>query len=250
MLKEKEIPLKIEVFRPGEDVDFLLHSPAEISNILKTISARNTRSAIYFEQGKSFFLTMLLAVNNDGVWIDPAARSLDNQRLLESDEIIFVSSHNNTKVQFVANEARLAPYAERNALFVPLPQKLLRLQRRDYFRLAANPQHPLKCVIHPERNPLHIKHEVSVVDISIGGLSLICPEKELRFFPGNIYPNCEINLPEIGTLTATLEVKNTFEIPGRHGKSNRRAGCVFVKPDRETTLPLQRYVSQMQCQRA
>jgi hypothetical protein len=31
---------------------------------------------------------------------------------------------------------------------------------------------------------------------------------------------------------------------------NRRAGCEFVKPDRNTTMPLQRYVAQMQLKAA
>ncbi|MFA5825430.1 MAG: flagellar regulator YcgR PilZN domain-containing protein [Gallionellaceae bacterium] len=250
MLREKEIPLKIEAFPLGGDSDFLIHSQIEIKNILQTICERNTRSALYYDGRRNFFLTMVLAVNEEGIWIDPASRSADNRHLLNSDEIVFVSIHNNTKVQFVATTPWQVAYESGNAIFLPLPQQLLRLQRRDYYRLDALPQHPLKCVLNPLQDPHHIKHEARVMDISVGGLSLVCQEKDFELTPGSIYPDCEIDLPEVGTLTATLQVKNIFDVTSRAGKVNRRAGCVFVKPGRETTLPLQRYVAQMQRQAA
>lgn len=243
MLKEKKILLKIETFPNGEDQDLLLHSRIEIQNILQTICTRNTQCALYYDERKNFFLTMLLAVNEKGVWIDPASRSIDNRHLLNSNDIVFVSTHNQTKVQFVASDAYPVTYEGRDAIFIPLPQQLLRVQRRDCYRLATWPQHPLKCVIQPVKNQPRI---IQVMDISVGGLSLEYQEQDFRLIPGNIYPDCEIALPEVGTLTATLQVKNTQEISNRNGKINRRAGCEFVKPNPDTTLPLQRYVAQMQ----
>lgn len=242
MVKEKEIPLKIEVFSRGEENDFLVNSRAEIQNILQTICERNTRVALYYDEGNRFVLTLLVAVGEAGIWIDPAPSQLDNARILDSKKIIFVSTHNHAKVQFVATEPRQVAYGAHEAIFLPLPLKLIRLQRRDYFRLATS----LKCVIQPIQAQEHIRHEVPVMDISVGGLSLACPEIDLELAPGNIYPNCQIELPEVGILTATIQVKNTFEITSRNGKVNRRAGCVFVKPDGPTTMLLQRYVALMQ----
>ena len=243
MVKEKASSLKIETFADGEDKDFLIHSKIEIQNILQTVCKHNTRSALYYDDRKSFFLTMLLGVNAEGIWIDPASRPADNRRILNSDELVFVSTHNQTKIQFLANDPWQVSYENNEAIFLPLPRQLLRLQRRDYYRLAALPQHPLKCVLKPAMNRSRI---MQVMDISEAGLSLECHEKDVELKPGNIYPDCEIDLPDVGTLTATIQIKNTFEIIGRSGKINRRAGCVFVKPDKLTTLPLQRYVAQMQ----
>lgn len=246
MVKEKEIPLKIEVFSNGEDAEFLIHSPNEIQNILQTIRERNTRVALYYDEGNRFVLTMLVAVSEEGIWVDPASSQLDNNHITSSNKIVFVSTHNHAKVQFVATEAKLVNYGAQEALFLPLPLKLLRLQRRDFYRLVTAPHHLLKCVIKPLQEKVEIKHEVTVMDISVGGISLVCQESDIELVPGNIYPNCEIELPEIGTLTATIQVKNTFEVTSRNGKVHRRAGCVFVKPDGRTTMLLQRFVAQMQ----
>jgi c-di-GMP-binding flagellar brake protein YcgR len=204
MVKEKEIPLKIEVFSNNEDSEFLIHSRKEVQNILQTILERGTRAALYYNEGNSFVLTMLLDAGEAGIWIDPPSNLLDNRNILNSNRIIFVSTHNQAKVQFVSDGAKQGIHDGRNAIFLSLPQKLLRLQRRDYYRLAAWPKNPLKCVIKPQPDKKHIKHEVTIMDISIGGIALVCQETALELIPGNTYPNCEIELPGIGILTATI----------------------------------------------
>jgi c-di-GMP-binding flagellar brake protein YcgR len=88
------------------------------------------------------------------------------------------------------------------------------------------------------------------MDISVGGMALVCEQSGVELHPGMVYEHCQIELPGIGSLEATIEVKNTFEITDRNGKVKRRAGCVFVKPDGLTTMLLQRYVAQMQQQLA
>lgn len=250
MVKEKEIPLKIEVFPNGEDRDLLIHSRGEIQRILQTICERKTRCALYYDNGTRFFLTVLLDANEQGIWVDPALNEQDNNEIINSNEIIFVSSHNRTKVQFVTSEPFQVASINNNAIFLPLPAQLLRLQRRDYYRLDAWPRYPLKCVIKPIQHLQHIRHEATIMDISEGGVGLVCHDRDLELKPGNIYEHCEIELPEVGTVTATIQVKNTFDIPGSSGQVNQRAGCEFIKPDRKTTVPLQRYVTQMQLKKA
>jgi c-di-GMP-binding flagellar brake protein YcgR len=250
MVKEKEIPLKIEVFSNNEDSEFLIHSQHEIRSILRTIFERNTRAALYYNEGNSFVLTMLLGITEEGIWIDPPSNPSDSRNILNSNRIIFVSTHNQAKVQFVADGANPVIFNGRNAVFLSLPPKLLRLQRREYYRLTAWPENPLTCVFKPVHDHHHIKHDVTIMDISIGGIALVCQETSLVLTPGNIYPNCEIVLPDTGTLTATIQVKNTFDVTARTGEKIHRAGCVFVKPDGTTTSLLQRYVANMQRQAA
>ncbi len=240
MIKEKSNPLKIETFAAGEDREFLIDSRMEIQNILQTICKHRSRSALYYDGRKRFFLTMLLAADKQGIWIDPASNPRDNHHILASEEIVFVSTHNQTKVQFASQPPQLAAFQNSDALFLPLPQRLLRLQRRDCYRLPTWPQYPVKCIFKPTAQVM------PVVDISVSGLSLEYREKDVKLRAGNIYPGCEIDLPEVGKLTATLQVKNLFEVVSRTGKVNQRAGCEFVKPGQETILPLQRYVAQMQ----
>lgn len=195
-------------------------------------------------------LTMILAADENGVWIDAASNPLDNRHIERSKRIIFVTTHNQAKVQFVAGDVMLGIYEDAPAFSLALPRKLLRLQRRDYYRLVSPEVGMLKCIIYPMPDKAHIQHEITVMDISIGGVALVCEESGVELKPGMVYEHCQIDLPGIGTLKTAIEVKNTFEITDRNGKVKRRAGCVFVKPDGKTTMLLQRYVAQMQQQMA
>lgn len=245
-MRTREIPLKIELFSNDEENDYLVSNPKEIVSILQTIAQRKSRVALYYNEGNSMVLTMILAVDEHGVWIDAASNPLDNRHIERSKRVIFVTTHNQAKVQFIAGDVVLGMYEGAPAFSAALPRKLLRLQRRDYYRLVTPEINALKCIIRPVPGQTHIQHEVTVMDISIGGVALVCEASGIELQPGMVYEHCRIDLPEVGTLEASIEVKNTFEITDRTGKVKRRAGCVFVKPDGRTTMLLQRYVAQMQ----
>lgn len=245
-MRSKEIPLKIEVFANDDDNDFILHAPKEIVGVLRDIVTHRNRVALYFNDDNSMVLTLLLAVDETGIWVDAAPTPSDNRHIERSSRIVFVSTHNQAKVQWVSNETVQCLYENSPAFFLPLPKKLLRLQRRDFYRLMTREPEALTCIIRPKPEQAHIHHEVTVMDISIGGVALVCKEDGVELEPGMQYQNCEIDLPDIGRISATIEVKNTFEVTARNGKVSRRAGCVFVKPSGEVSKMLQRYVAQMQ----
>lgn len=245
-MRAKEIPLKIELFSSDEESDYLISNHREIVSILQSIAQRKSRVALYYNEGNSMVLTMILAADENGVWIDATSNPLDNRIIERSKRIIFVTTHNQAKVQFVATDVMLGTYEDAPAFSLGLPRKLLRLQRRDYYRLVTAESNALKCIICPVPSQAHIQHEVTVMDISIGGVALVCEASGIELQPGMVYEHCQIELPEVGKLEASIEVKNAFEITDRNGKMKRRAGCVFVKPDGKTTMLLQRYVAQMQ----
>jgi c-di-GMP-binding flagellar brake protein YcgR len=247
-MRNKEIPLKIELFSKDEENEYLISNPKEIVSILQTIVQRKSRVALYYNEGISMVLTMVLAADENGVWIDAASNPQDNRLIERSKRIIFVTSHNQAKVQFVATDVMLGTYEDDPAFSLGLPQKLLRLQRRDYYRLVTAETGALKCIIRPVPDQAHIQEEVTVMDISIGGVALVCEQSGVELEPGMVYEHCQIVLPDVGTVEATIEVKNAFEITDRSGKIKRRAGCVFVKMDGKTTMLLQRYVAQVQQQ--
>lgn len=249
-MRPKDIPLKIELFSKDEENEYLITNPKEIVSILQTVAQRKSRVALYYNEGISMVLTMILAADENGVWIDAASNPQDNRLIERSKRIIFVTTHNQAKVQFIATDVVLGTYENAPAFSLGLPLKLVRLQRRDYYRLVTAETGALNCIIRPIADQTHIQHLVTVMDISIGGVALVCEQSGVELHPGMVYEHCQIDLPELGTLEATIEVKNTFEITDRSGKVKRRAGCVFVKPDGKTTMMLQRYVAKMQQQLA
>lgn len=253
MSSHKEIPLKIESFSDGDDSPFRIRSGREIQSILRGILQEGARVVLYYGEKNDFILTVLLDVSKHGIWLDIGSRAEDNQCILRSNTIIFISSHHQVKVQFAAHRIETAQFNNRPAFHLPLPDSLLRIQRRDYFRLTAPVSNPLKCII-PVTLPAPAaqagmpvpKIEVTIMDISIGGIALVCEEYDAELLPGKTYENCRIFLPDIGAVTVTVKVKNAFKVTLRNGMTNKRVGCEFTHMKGEAANLLHRYVTQLQ----
>lgn len=252
MIGRKEIPLKIELLPGGESGHLLIRSKKEICFILQEIARKGTRAALYYDTGNDFILSTLLNADEQDVWMEAGPNAEANRRALHSDKVIFVGSHQEVKVQFEARHIEAAQFRERDAFRLPLPDTLLRLQRRDYYRMVTPGKNPLKCSlpIAPYPSAKHgsaaPRRDTVIMDISIGGAALVCAEREAGLLPGETYPDCRIFLPDIGTVTATIHVKNVMEITAHDGVVSRHAGCEFLHPDGKTVILLQRYITRLQ----
>jgi c-di-GMP-binding flagellar brake protein YcgR len=243
---EKDIPLKIEILSEDTDNNHRISSASEIKFVMNYIAQKGNRVALYYGTENDFILTTLLAVDDTGLWLEEIPNSSDNRRVAESNRLVFVSSHLQIKVQFIARQANRVAYQGRPAFFMPLPDSLYRLQRREYFRLMTPMIKPLRCIMDkqslPDKKPL----EFVVMDISGGGVGLTCTESDTVLTPGLSYPGCQIELPGLGTIKGTIVVKNLVSLTSQSGSVFRRAGCEFKNLDGPSTMLLQRYVTNMQ----
>ncbi|HUX90561.1 MAG TPA: flagellar brake protein [Gallionellaceae bacterium] len=244
----KEFPLTVEKFQDGEDSKFRISSPKEIRLTLNAIAQKKSAVLLHFDNNQNFLKSTLLAVDETGMWLDVSPSEDDNKLLLKSDSITLVTRHLGAKVQFVCRQIEMSVYGSQPAFYCPLPQLILRLQRRDFFRVPTSYDTPLKCIIPPlPTSETSTKpDEVTIMNISEGGIALICKENNIKLEEGAIYPNCRIELPEIGTLLTAIQVKSLFEVTLPNGIITKHAGCEFVRLEARMSMLLQRYVGIMQ----
>ena len=243
---KKDIPLKIEIFSSGEDDKHCLTSAKEIEFILHYIAEKGSRVALYYGDANDFILTTLLGVDDTGLWLEQSPNGSDNRRIIESSKLVFVSSHLQIKIQFTANHASSVVYQNYPAFYLPLPDSLYRLQRREYYRLMTPASKPLRCVIPMEKLLKKCPREFTIMDISCGGIGLTCTEADAELVSGVSYPNCRIDLPEVGTISGMIVVKNLVFLTSASGHVYKHAGCEFKNLDGQSTILLQRYVMNMQ----
>lgn len=238
--------MKYETLSRREENEHGIASSREITAILKHIADNATRVALYYIDGSYSILTTLLGVNDNGLWLEQTANTHDNQRILESDNLLLVSTHLDVKVQFAANRVRGMEHQGYPAFHLPLPKTLYRLQRRENFRLDVPSAKPLRCVI-PAGDPKAGKPRiVSLMDISAGGMKLTYAESDIELIQGKIYENCEIDLPDAGTINVTMVVRSLFSLPTQSGQIIKRAGCQFINLGGTSNILLQRYINSMQ----
>lgn len=242
---EKDIPLKIEILSSESDDQYRITSAREIEFILQSIAQRASRIALYYSENDDFILTGLLGVDSSGLWLEQSQNANTNTLIPRSHNLIFVSSHGQVKVQFTSDRVNASTYKGQAAFFLPMPKSIYRLQRREYYRLTTPVADPLLCVI-PKDQGEESHHEVTIMDISGGGVGLTCEEQDTVLVPGQTYENCQIDLLDIGEFVGTIEVKNLVVLSTSKGETVRRAGCEFKNLDGTSTALLQRYVTNMQ----
>jgi c-di-GMP-binding flagellar brake protein YcgR len=239
---ENDISLKIEILSKEQDDKLRITSPNEIRFVMHYIAEKGNRVALYYGNENDFILTTLLAIDDTGLWLEQSPNDSDNKRVVASNKLTFVSSHLQIKVQFTANQASSMMYQGNPAFYLPLPGSLYRLQRREYYRLTTPVNNPLRCVIAEDPSPNKKMREFIIMDVSCGGVGLICMETDTELTPGQSYLNCQIELPDLGMIKATIEVKNLVSLRS----TQKRAGCEFKNLDGASTILLQRYVTNMQ----
>lgn len=244
-IMEKDIPLTIETLS-GKDAEYLIVSEKEIEFVLRDMAEHGARVAVYYGGPGYLFLSTLLGVDHKGIWFEQSPDRVVNERIASSDDLIFVSAHMHAKVQFDAGHVSVAEYKKYPAFHLSLPKHVYRLQRRDFFRMPASISKPLRCRIAAKNASSPITEELTVMDISVGGVSLVCTESDIEIAAGDIYQDCQLDLPEMGTISGTLEVKNLATSNSPPGHTHKLAGCEFKNLDTRSANLLQRYVTNMQ----
>lgn len=243
---EKDISLKIEILSKEQADTLRISSPNEIKFVMHYIAEKGNRVALYYGNENDFILTTLLAVDDTGLWLEQSTTDSDNKRVAQSNGLIFVSSYSQIKVQFTAKQISSMVYQGHPAFYLPLPNNLYRLQRREFYRLTTPVVNPLHCIIAGGSSPNKQPRDYIIMDVSCGGVGLTCMETDTDLIPGQSYFDCQIELPELGTIRGTIAVKNLVLLPSQSGITQRRAGCEFKNLDGASIILLQRYVTNMQ----
>lgn len=241
MSSEENTGLTLSVNGERDLGQYLVRSRQEMAQILRAISRQTELVTAYFNQGRNFFLTSIVDVDpaRDEIIIDYGADAETNRRAAEAGKVVFVTSQDRVKVQFSVPALSLTEYQGRPAFRSGFPDDLLKLQRREFYRLVTPMRSPLTCVI-PDAG--QGRFEAGVADISVGGIGLTGFAAETPLEIGRIFESCRIALPEEGTVVSGLEVRNTQNIALRSGIQALRAGCHFIDIPAPHQAMIQRYI--------
>ncbi len=233
---------------PHKDEAFRIYSKIDILYILREIMQKNTLITLYFDQSNRFILTSILVLNEDRneMLIDIGVEPDFNEAALASKNITFITSQNRIKIEFTCNQLKTKQFDNRSVFAVELPASLIRMQRRNFFRITTPTTKPLKCIIPIPTQDTPTKAEITLLDISCGGIGVIDHHPVINFDPGISYHNCQIELPSIGRITTTIQVKNTYEITLKGGQACKRAGCQFIDLPASMEIMIQRYITKQE----
>jgi c-di-GMP-binding flagellar brake protein YcgR len=222
-----------------------LRSRPEIIAVLRSLQKQKSMVTVYFDQGREFILTTLLAVNPEfnELVLDLGADTRANKLLLQATHLAIEGLEGRIKVQFSAGRAESTVHNGHAAFRLPLPGALVRLQRRDAYRMPLPTAKPIKAYLQLSADRPGELIEARLVDISCGGIAMISTTDEVELEIGKVYPACSINLPGAGTVSAPLVITYVSDVALKNGTSQRRAGCRFLRLPGSMQSLIQRYIN-------
>jgi c-di-GMP-binding flagellar brake protein YcgR len=244
----------------------------EVTTILGSLRKSGAAVMAYIDHiGNDFILTSIVAVmpEKNLVLLDLGANAEANKRALSATRIVCVTELDGIRIQMSVESLHAVRFEGHEAFGMRIPETLLRLQRRENYRVIAPRGDPPICIIADAR-ALGVPDEMDIVDISCGGVALALPAGAAEIETGTRFNRCRIPLPELGKDTSfgalygstqslgrpegvevitNLMVRGTFDIRFANGAVHRRVGCEFIgMRERERAL-IQRYVSKAERER-
>ena len=228
---------------------YTLYGRPEIVSLLRRITGDRTLVTVYPGRAGDFSVSMILETDPDRgrLVLDMPAGQEARQRVLQARELVFVAFFENIKLQFTAGDPRERAFDGKPAFEVVLPERMLRLQRRESFRVRTPRLAPASCLI-PQADGASRYESVRVVNLSVGGLAVLVHPHLFDLPPGGVVRNCFLDLPGVGPINVAFRVVNVYDIGGGEGEWGRRCGCQFLELDPQARMMLQRYVNRVEAE--
>ena len=237
----------IELSPEIEDNKFRVSSKPAIQSILGAVKQRNILVALHFGHNNDYILTSILAINPElqRIVVDFGEAEKLSKIALDTKEVTFVTSQEQSKIQFTCTGIKKIQFEGRNAFSIELPESILHIKKRQYYQITKPSSTKLKCIV-PLPNEYHSNStEIIVHDISCGGITLIEQDSLVNFECGEVYKNCQIDLPGVGTLNIAIRVKNTYKVTLDNGLICKHAGCEFINSPQEMLEMVRQYISKL-----
>ncbi len=239
-----------------EDVSpYQVHSRREIIGLLRSMQERNQLVTMHAAGGSDAVVTSILEVDEESgiVVIDRAPNNALNQRIVGSDNISFETVLDSIRILFFTNKVKECLYDNLPALYIAIPASLIRLQRREYYRVPTPVANPVRCTIRvpadDESGGPGTTVVVTLKDISGGGIGVVDEKKLLDNTIGRIYKDCRLDLPGGTVVTADLQIRNSHDLTLASGKSIRKIGCMFINLPSPMLAAVQRYITKLERER-
>jgi c-di-GMP-binding flagellar brake protein YcgR len=217
---EPESP-ELDRYAVGADVDR--------AALLRAIEAQGIALNAFVEPDGPIGVVRLLEVDLGAgrlVLAGPSEEALRSQ-LLRAERLTFVCFVDEVKVQFASLRPSASGQGAAASFVVPVPRRLLRLERRATARVRAEGGPAAVCRI-PLPGGQGERETLRVLDVSAGGIALLAYPARFEPEVGAEFEDCHLDLPGVGGATVGLRVRHVA-MQQDGDRQAKCCGCEFVR---------------------
>jgi len=240
-----ELPPRVAEDELAGAGQYRVAAQAEIAHLLEQLSSHHEFVCLYVDRSDNFVLSSLLAVEPRRLIFDMPTTPL-GVHLTAVPRLYCVSTLQRVKLQFEVESPEVITWQDGSAIATHWPKDMLRIQRRDYYRLTVPIANPVSCFVPTKRGD---ELEVSLSDISVGGIGILGYVPGLRLIEGTQLHGVHIELPDMGTIVVDLEIRSKEDVTMKNGIRTVRIGAKFIGPSSATQSLIQRYITRVERER-
>ena len=228
--------------------EYLLENPISVIAKLKQLAKFHCTVTAMFDSGNNSMNTTVVDVikDMDLVALDIGPTESLNAQLLAANRIIFKADLDGVNCQFNADSITRAKFQGEPVFAIPIPESILWVQRRDFFRVRIPLGIPAYCEVKQEDGSYR---KYKVLDISAGGIALHDEYNDLKLETGVVLSACKLELPEHGHDQVNLEISNIVSYKQGDREAGRKFGCAFINLGMSFAATIQRYINAIESAR-
>jgi len=218
----------------------MLYGRGEIMQKLRQLGKKNSLITLYFNDQTMLSTVVDVLSDKNLLVLDYGGNEELNQKLLKHDRAVVKTDYDGITAQFSIKGIRKARLQGKPSFACPLPESVLWVQRREFYRVKVPLSEVVTCeLIHGDNDHT----EYPVLDISGGGIALFDSNEELEIEPGNIFHNCKLTLGEHDAALVNLEVRNIIPVNPDEPSEGRRCGCAFLNLSGDFEVSIQKFIN-------
>lgn len=242
----------------GNESDYLVRNAKLIVGYLTDIFKKKCILSAHFGENNASFLTAIVELDpkNNTLKLDCAPTEPLNQQLLNSPKVLFRTEMDGIKVSFSGKAITKTKSGAHAAFSMPIPASIFWMQRRHYYRVRVPLSHVgsyCEITFRTAQEDGGILTQTAMFrlsDISIGGVSFLCPDAQFarHFESDKSFTECTLYLHESNRAGIGLVVKDITEIRASTTTTQHRIGCVFTEIAPTFESCIQRYMQDIERQ--
>lgn len=219
--------------------------------ILAYLSAMKEKKQLLEVRPTGSTLTSLSAImeideDQGTILIDNLKDELIKRRVIEAGSIDIEGFLDHIKISFTTEVSEACEYDGRPAISLAIPEVLIRLQRREFYRVPTPLINPVLCKVPATSWEGTTSIELPVKNISSGGILVLDETMQINPAVGKIYKNCIIYISAAENFLADLEVRNSYSTVTAGGHMGNKIGLAFARIDGKSENVLQKYINRLE----
>lgn len=232
--------------------DYRVVSRKEILALLRQIGEKNQLVRMLINGEADVCVTSILDLDPDEdlMVLDRSIDRDQHRRVLAAQRLSCETSLDKIRILFKAENPREIEFEGAIAIAADIPESMVRLQRREFYRMQMPVTNPVNLVLPLPDQLGGGSATVPLADISCGGIAFMDNKLALgQLAIGTTFDGCRLDLPEIGPVVTSLEIRNVQEVTLLNNKSARRFGCMFTSISRGNLANVQKYITKLERER-